>query len=517
MRKLLLVVALIATLILTVTPALAQDRPSIPDVLANDPQGRFTTLLAAVDMAGLSDMLSGEGPFTLLAPTNDGINATLESLGLGVSDLATNPDLLIQILSYHVIPERLFFRNIIGGLTTATVQGEEVTFAEGAGGRLAVNDVIISDVDNVASNGIVQVIEGVLVPPSILSTLREMGRPTVGEVLAADGRFTTLLAAVDATGLTDALNGDLEITVLAPTDEAFAAALSYLGMSAEDLLGDTELLSAVLRYHVLPGRISRSDLAGEMATLGGDAVTFEGRSPNLTVNGIDVAGGLGGGSNGVYYVIEGVLLPPALAESVAANRAHLRLAHLSPDAGAVDIYINDILIASNVTFGTVSEWMDVPAGAKNVQLVPAGGSLGLGAQIGRVQSGSWVTIAVTGVADADRLIQTYLVEDYSPLADDQARISVFHAIESAPAVDVLFNGTPLTINLAYPGTLGSNDGFDIRQVGAQSYAVAIVATGTTTPEILSGTLGVQSGMNYLVIAAGTPANPSLIVVATDVE
>ncbi len=72
-----LLAALLAAVVLAV-PAFAQERPSIPELLANDADGRFTTLLAAVEAAGLGDALSGEGPFTVLAPTNDAFAATLE-------------------------------------------------------------------------------------------------------------------------------------------------------------------------------------------------------------------------------------------------------------------------------------------------------------------------------------------------------------------------------------------------------------------------------------------------------
>ncbi|MDX2161602.1 MAG: fasciclin domain-containing protein [bacterium] len=512
MRKSVSLLVVLAVLLFAVFPAFAQERPNIPELLTNDPDGRFTTLLTAVELAGLGDVLAGEGPFTVLAPTNDAFTATLEALNLTVEDVAGNPELLTAILTYHVIPERIFFRDLIRGLTAATVQGENIVFAEGDGGRLNANDVTILDVDNVASNGIVHVVEGVLVPPSILGPLT---RPNLPAVLSSNGNFSSLVAAVSAAGLVDALSGEGPFTVLAPTDAAFAEALAYLDVTAEELFANTELLTQVLTYHVIPARLGRSDLQGEIATLQGENVTFEGSGPDRTVNGVEIAGGLGGASNGVFYTINSVLLPPSIAEVVTANRAHIRLAHLSPDAGAVDVYINDALVASGVTFGTVSGWLDVPAGAKNIAIVAAG-ETPENARIRRVEPGSWVTIAALGTAGAGRLRIDFLTEDYSPLGENQARVTVFHALESAPAIDVLANGSALIVNLAYPGFYGTNDGLDIRTVGNATYNLAVVPTGATTPELLTATLSAQSGVNYFIAATGTLANPSLVVSATNV-
>ncbi len=137
---------------------------------------------------------------------------------------------------------------------------------------------------------------------------------TVVDVAVGSGAFPTLVAAVQAAGLVEALSGEGPFTVFAPTEEAFAAALAALGMSAEDLLADTELLTAVLTYHVLPVAAP----AEVVVTLDGEGVA--------TVNGAEVAISVDGGvvmvndatvvtadiaaSNGVIHVIDTVLLPP---------------------------------------------------------------------------------------------------------------------------------------------------------------------------------------------------------------
>ena len=138
---------------------------------------------------------------------------------------------------------------------------------------------------------------------------------TIVDVAVANGSFTTLVAAVQAAGLVETLSGEGPFTVLAPTDEAFAAALEALGLTAEELLANTELLTEVLTYHVLAGEIP----ASQVVTLDGQSVaTLNGAEINITVDGdtvmindatvaaVDVAA-----SNGLIHVIDSVLLPPS--------------------------------------------------------------------------------------------------------------------------------------------------------------------------------------------------------------
>ncbi|WP_419842094.1 fasciclin domain-containing protein [Candidatus Poriferisodalis sp.] len=138
---------------------------------------------------------------------------------------------------------------------------------------------------------------------------------TIVEVAVASGQFPTLVAAVQAAGLVDALNSSGPFTVLAPTEEAFAAALAALGTTPEALLADTELLTAVLTYHVLPLEAP----AATVVTLDGQTVdTLQGAPVTITVDGdavmINDANVLATdieASNGIIHVIDTVLLPPS--------------------------------------------------------------------------------------------------------------------------------------------------------------------------------------------------------------
>jgi len=138
---------------------------------------------------------------------------------------------------------------------------------------------------------------------------------TIVDVAVESGEFPTLVAAVQAAGLDETLAGEGPFTVLAPTEEAFAAALEALELTAEELLADEELLTAVLTYHVIPGE----NLAEAVVTLDGqDVETVNGATVAISVDGetvmvndatviqTDIMA-----SNGVIHVIDTVLVPPA--------------------------------------------------------------------------------------------------------------------------------------------------------------------------------------------------------------
>ena len=138
---------------------------------------------------------------------------------------------------------------------------------------------------------------------------------TVVEVAVGSGAFPTLVAAVQAAGLVETLSGPGPFTVFAPTEEAFAAALSALGLTAEELLGDTELLTSVLTYHVLPLAAPAEvvvTLDGQsVATVGGPEVSIAVEGDTVMVNDATVVTVDIEASNGIIHVIDTVLLPPA--------------------------------------------------------------------------------------------------------------------------------------------------------------------------------------------------------------
>ena len=138
---------------------------------------------------------------------------------------------------------------------------------------------------------------------------------TIVDVAVAAGSFTTLVAAVQAAGLVETLSGPGPFTVFAPTDEAFAAALESLGLTAEELLADTETLTSILTYHVIAGEVPSSQVVTmngqSVATVNGAEVTITVEGDTVKVNDATVTAVDVMASNGVIHVIDSVLLPPA--------------------------------------------------------------------------------------------------------------------------------------------------------------------------------------------------------------
>lgn len=155
------------------------------------------------------------------------------------------------------------------------------------------------------------------------TTEGEMMGDTVLDVAVGNEDFSTLVAAVEAAGLQDALaDPEATLTVFAPTNEAFEAALSELGLTADELLADTETLTAILTYHVLGDIVTSSDIADAgteeipVETLSGEELTvvvgddgtvgFADQTATVTMADIEA-------SNGVIHVIDAVLLPPSMS------------------------------------------------------------------------------------------------------------------------------------------------------------------------------------------------------------
>jgi uncharacterized surface protein with fasciclin (FAS1) repeats len=151
--------ALTAATALTAAPAFAQDADIVDTAVA---AGSFTTLVAAVQAAGLVETLKGEGPFTVFAPTD----AAFAALPAGTVENLLKPenkDQLVAILTYHVVPGKVMSTDLSEGLKAATVQGAEVTITLEGGAK--VNGATISAADVAASNGVIHVIDAVILPP----------------------------------------------------------------------------------------------------------------------------------------------------------------------------------------------------------------------------------------------------------------------------------------------------------------------------------------------------------------
>lgn len=140
------------------TPAFAQDKDIVDTAVG---AGNFTTLVAAVQAAGLVDTLKGAGPFTVFAPTD----AAFAALPAGtVEDLLKpeNKDKLVKILTYHVVPGKVMSGDLTEGMKAKTVEGGELTITLDGGAK--VNGVAVSTPDVMATNGVIHVVDAVLLP-----------------------------------------------------------------------------------------------------------------------------------------------------------------------------------------------------------------------------------------------------------------------------------------------------------------------------------------------------------------
>ena len=298
----------------------------------------FSTLVSLVQEAGLVEALqagSALGDVTVFAPTNDAFAKVPKEV---VDALLADKALLTSVLTYHVVPGKVMSTDLSDGLQAKTAQGEELTFKI-ADGKVAVNDANVVTADIAASNGVIHVIDSVLVPQSVLDALAagaeatpeamadapaapeaaaaEMPTTDIVDTAAAAGSFNRLLAAAEAAGLVDALKGEGPLTVFAPTDEAFAAIPE--GTLAALLSDPTGDLKDILLYHVVPGAVMSSDLTdgGSANTLQGAPVTFTVGDGKVAVNDANVVTPDIKTSNGVIHVIDKVLLPPAPAATAA--------------------------------------------------------------------------------------------------------------------------------------------------------------------------------------------------------
>jgi transforming growth factor-beta-induced protein len=267
--------------------------------------GSFTTLVAALQAAGLVDTLKGEGPFTVFAPTDDAFAklpaGTIENL-LKPENLET----LKSILLYHVVAGKVMGEDVKMIESAETVLGEPVAIKQSMG-KITINDanVVLPDVET--SNGVIHVIDSVLLPPEKLSD--------IVETASADGRFTTLLAAVEAAGLVDTLKGEGPFTVFAPTDMAFA---KLPAGTVENLLKpeNLETLKNILFYHVVSGKVMAEDVVmldgqkvdtalegAQLTIIVKDGKVYLNDDVEVIITDIETA-------NGVIHVIDAVLIPP---------------------------------------------------------------------------------------------------------------------------------------------------------------------------------------------------------------
>jgi uncharacterized surface protein with fasciclin (FAS1) repeats len=268
----------------------------------------LSILVEAVVAADLATTLSGPGPFTVFAPTDAAFAALLTELGVTKAQLLADRALLTQVLTYHVLPARVPRASVPAGEAITTVEGSIFKIDAGAGGALVITDgrnrtSNITATDIAASNGVIHVIDKVLLPAN----------QDIVQTAQALPDFSVLVEAVVAANLVSTLQGPGPFTVFAPTDAAFTALLAELGITKDALLADTALLTQVLTYHVVSGRVLEADVPvgtpittvqGETFSVGATLAITDQRSRMANITATDVLT-----TNGVIHVIDRVILP----------------------------------------------------------------------------------------------------------------------------------------------------------------------------------------------------------------
>jgi transforming growth factor-beta-induced protein len=284
-----------------VTPQMPAPTQSIVDIATSNDD--FSILVDALAKADLVTALQGDGPFTVFAPTNSAFETLFEALDVnGIEDLSA--EALTPILLYHVVAAKAMSTDLSTGyyetISTGTPDSKGmVIYAEVNNGVMINNSAMVTSADIEATNGVVHVIDEVILPP------------TVVDLAIQNANFSILVEAVVKAGLVEALSAEGPFTVFAPTNAAFEAAFEALDIKGlEDLSADA--LIPILTYHVVADNVLASEVAsGMVPTLNTDSnisisVTEQGVVLDNTANVIatDVQG-----SNGVIHVIDNVILP----------------------------------------------------------------------------------------------------------------------------------------------------------------------------------------------------------------
>lgn len=332
------------------SPAAMAELPA-GDAIASSPE--LSTLASTLEDAGFLETLNGDGPFTVFAPSN----AAFDKIPTAVLDsILADTDLLTSLLGFHVIEgEALTGAQLGDAATAASLEGSELTFTQGADGVTINGSAAIECGDIAVANGVIHIIDSFLQPPtadfggngssSVPSSsgpnvtavatpaegpngpdcatlpaegegsIAEAATLTAGDAIATNPLLSTFAEALDAAGITAALNDEEgPWTIFAPSNAAFEA-LGEDDVAA--ILGDTEQLTAIVTYHIVKGQsLTAANLvtSTSQTTEQGGALTFASQADGsvsinngvstITCSNIAVA-------NGTIHIINTLLVPPA--------------------------------------------------------------------------------------------------------------------------------------------------------------------------------------------------------------
>jgi transforming growth factor-beta-induced protein len=229
-----------------------EETQTVWDVIQADE--RLTDFAMWIEAAGLADNLDNDGPFTVFAPTN----AAMADFAAQAATSSATPT---EILLYHIMNGQYVGPHVANFSTLPTLLGEQ-TAIHVESGQILLNDTIkITTTDVAAANGVVHIVDSVLLPPvnSLITTDKGSRGNTVDEVLEADGRFTTFLSLLEKAGMkADLANLSHNYTVFAPTDAAFEELTEN---QINDWLTELEDIETLLAYHLVTDRLGINQIA----------------------------------------------------------------------------------------------------------------------------------------------------------------------------------------------------------------------------------------------------------------
>ncbi|HII57299.1 MAG TPA: fasciclin domain-containing protein, partial [Candidatus Poseidoniaceae archaeon] len=265
--------------------------------------GVHNSLVSSVVQAGLLETLQGDGPFTVFAPTDQAFADA--GIDLAALDNEEGKAALTDLLLYHVLDGEVPASAVTDCLSATTINGNPLSFT--VGDSVMVNGANVTATDVPTSNGIIHVIDKVLMPTATPNDIPRTAQCT--------GIHDSLVAAVIQAELVETLQGEGPFTVFAPTDQAFTDA--GIDLAALDTEEGKAALTDILLYHVVPGNVPSSAVeeCGTATAVNGDTLSF-GVGDVVTVNGATVTLADVATSNGVIHVIDTVLTPTTTPNDV---------------------------------------------------------------------------------------------------------------------------------------------------------------------------------------------------------
>ena len=309
----------------------------IPTTLAENPD--YSTLSGLLGDTALGETLTGEGPFTMFAPDNDAFSA----MPAGQLDIiSADPAKLDQFLNYLVVAEKasLTTDDLAEGALT-TLEGSDVAITK-SGDDTKVNEATIVDDNIEASNGIIQGIDKVLIPPDL--DLTPAPTQNVVELLQADPNFSAYFGLLDAAGLTSTLSQTGPFTIFAPDNDAFAAVDPT---ALEQVAGDPTQLRALLGYTIVPGNIPDDQLkSGQLATTQGASLTIAVSGSTVTVDDATIVPPQLLATNGVVHGLDAVIVPPGFELAPQPTEDIVQVVSGNPDYSTLSQLLTSSGLAS---------------------------------------------------------------------------------------------------------------------------------------------------------------------------